>query len=386
MAFLNDPTIPNYALRIMRNGTEVEISGGFKYGLNEDFLRILNAAPSVRVVHLNSLGGRIGEAVKVNETIKSQNLETYTSSFCYSACTLAFIAGRDRWLNQNAKLGFHAPSFPGMSREELMGDTEDQRRLMLAAGIPTSFISRALSTDSSSMWYPSIEELLKANVITGIADQYKFAVSGFGSVVTEDEFDQQFRKIPLFSAIKKADPRTYTEFLRQYKNGYIAGETEGSLIDALRAKVLPLIRSNRSLADDQTLLKMGGLIVAQLSALASKDKRLCYQYLTDGNPQGNITQYLPAELIEQEVALNVQVLLTAEPRPKPDQTRIKKLWQTIRANLNVRFGDKTQLITQKDVPLSQQSDYCDVEIGMYQQIIKQSPANSVILLREQFKQ
>ena len=65
MAFLNDPTIPNYALRIMRNGTEVEISGGFKYGLNDDFLRILNAAPRVEVVHLNSLGGRIGEAEKL---------------------------------------------------------------------------------------------------------------------------------------------------------------------------------------------------------------------------------------------------------------------------------------------------------------------------------
>jgi hypothetical protein len=46
----------------MRNGTEIEISGGFKYGLNDDFLRILNAAPRVEVVHLNSLGGRIGEA------------------------------------------------------------------------------------------------------------------------------------------------------------------------------------------------------------------------------------------------------------------------------------------------------------------------------------
>jgi hypothetical protein len=143
IAFMNDPTLPNYTLRIMRNGTEVEISGGLKYGLNDDFVHILNAAPGVRVVHLNSLGGRIGEAVKLNETIKSRNLDSYTSSGCYSACTIAFIAGHERWLNQNAELGFHAPAFPGMSREELLDAAEGQRRLMLAAGIPTSFISKA---------------------------------------------------------------------------------------------------------------------------------------------------------------------------------------------------------------------------------------------------
>ena len=386
IAFMNDPTLPNYALRIMRNGTEIEISGGFKYGLNDDFLRILNAAPRVEVVHLNSLGGRIGEAEKLYETIKSRNLDTYTSTGCYSACTIAFIAGRERWLKQNAKLGFHAPAFPGMSRGELLGAAEDQRSLMLAAGIPTSFVSRALTTDSSSMWYPSVEELLELNVVTGTVDQYKFAVSGFGSVVTADEFDQQFGKIPLFAAVKKTDPRTYAEFIRQFQNGFVAGETEGSLTDALRAKVLPLVRSNLQFADDKILLKMGALMVAELSALSGKDKRLCYQYIYGGDLQGNIIQFLPAELIDQELALNEQVLLTAEPRAKPDPKRIDKLWEAIGSNLNTRFGDKVQLLTQKEIPLSRQGDYCDVGMGMYQEIMKRSPADTVILLRDTFKQ
>lgn len=384
MAFLNDPTIPNYALRIMRNGTEIEISGGFKYGLNEDFIRILNAAPRLRVVHLNSLGGRIGEAEKLYKTIKSRNLDTYTSSGCYSACTIAFVAGHERWLSQSAKLGFHAPAFPGMSREELLGAEDDQRRVMLAAGIPTSFISRALSTPSSSMWYPSKEELLKANVITGIADQYKFAVSGFGAVVTQDEFDRQFKSVSLFAALKKADPRTYSELIRQFQDGYVAGETEGSLIDALRVKLQPLIRSKLPLADDQTVLKMGELVIAQLSALASSDKRLCYEYLY--SREANFTQYIPPELIKQETALDERVLLTAAPRSKPDPTVVNELWKTIRSNLVTRFGDKIQVLTQKNVQTSQQSDYCDVGIGMYQEIMRLPSGNAVIMLREIYKQ
>src|SRR5262249_975701 len=45
VAFMDDPSIPAYSIRIMRNGTEAEITGGFKYGLTDDFLKILRASP-----------------------------------------------------------------------------------------------------------------------------------------------------------------------------------------------------------------------------------------------------------------------------------------------------------------------------------------------------
>jgi hypothetical protein len=52
MSFLDDPDIPAYSIRVMRNGTEAEISGGFKYGLTDDFLKVLSASRQIRVVHL----------------------------------------------------------------------------------------------------------------------------------------------------------------------------------------------------------------------------------------------------------------------------------------------------------------------------------------------
>ncbi len=36
IAFRGDPDLPDYSLRVMRNGTEIEIVGGFKYGLATD--------------------------------------------------------------------------------------------------------------------------------------------------------------------------------------------------------------------------------------------------------------------------------------------------------------------------------------------------------------
>ena len=97
-------------------------------------MRILAASPQIHVVHLNSFGGRIGEAEKLYNTIRENNLITYVSANCMSACTVAFAGGTERWLYQNAQLGFHAPTFPGMSELELKEAAQSQRIIFNAAG------------------------------------------------------------------------------------------------------------------------------------------------------------------------------------------------------------------------------------------------------------
>ena len=52
MAFMGDPSIPPYSLRIMRNGTEMEVTSGFKYGLTAEFESLLKASPQISFVHL----------------------------------------------------------------------------------------------------------------------------------------------------------------------------------------------------------------------------------------------------------------------------------------------------------------------------------------------
>jgi hypothetical protein len=170
MVFLDDPDIPAYSIRVMRNGTEAEIVGGFKYGLTDDFAKILSASRRIKVVHLDSTGGRIGEAVKLNKLIREKGLTTYVSSGCHSACTVAFAGGRTRILRQGAKLGFHAPAFPGMSKRDLQEAAQDQVKLFLAAGFDRSFVEKALSTPSEDLWKPSIEVLLEAKAITGVGE------------------------------------------------------------------------------------------------------------------------------------------------------------------------------------------------------------------------
>ena len=93
MAFLDDPNIPAYSIRVMRNGTEAEITGGFKYGLTDDFVKVLNASRQIRVVHLDSLGGRIGEAAKLNSVIRQRKADR----LCFGKLLISLHGRICRW-------------------------------------------------------------------------------------------------------------------------------------------------------------------------------------------------------------------------------------------------------------------------------------------------
>lgn len=61
----NDP-FGTYQLRVVRDATELEISGAIVFGLTDDVRRTLDAHPSVRIIHLNSEGGRTSALTKNN--------------------------------------------------------------------------------------------------------------------------------------------------------------------------------------------------------------------------------------------------------------------------------------------------------------------------------
>ena len=114
-----------FTVRVIRQGKEMEVIGGMAFGVTEEVKRLLDANPEVRVIHLNSIGGRIAEARVLRQLIQSRNLITYSSRGCLSACASAFMGGRIRILNRNAQLGFHQPYFSGLTPDQMGDQIED---------------------------------------------------------------------------------------------------------------------------------------------------------------------------------------------------------------------------------------------------------------------
>jgi hypothetical protein len=177
--YLGVDNIQPLQIRLLHDGTELELSGGMPFGTTNAVKEFLDAAPTVQIIHMNSRGGRMNEAYQLYKTIKERNLSTYTSADCVSACSLAFLAGRERYLGESGRLGFHSTSssiFSGEIAKEFNGN-DGVRQILQTHGVPNSFIDRALSTSPKNMWYPSKDELLEAKVIDSVVDSRSFGVS-----------------------------------------------------------------------------------------------------------------------------------------------------------------------------------------------------------------
>lgn len=177
VAVLGDPDIPSYEIRVLAGGSEVEIGGGIKYGMSSDLIAALDANPGAKVIHLNSGGGRVGEAEILADIVRDRGLDTFVRFSCSSACTTIFLAGERRFADPDAQLGFHGSRFPGMKA----GDEHDaggRWSLQLhLAGIRADFIARAVSVPFSEIWFPSMVEMTAAGVVTALAGEEQFARS-----------------------------------------------------------------------------------------------------------------------------------------------------------------------------------------------------------------
>jgi hypothetical protein len=175
--FRGDEEIGGYAFRVLRDGRELEFSGGITFGAAKDFQRFLDAMPAVQIVHLNSPGGRIAEAGRIGRLISARKLSTYVVGNCLSACTTIFLSGRERLISAQGRLGFHQPDFPGLSGVERLNLIANEELRLRQLGVSADFAHKANLAPPDDMWFPSVAELIAEHVATRVVNSLDFALS-----------------------------------------------------------------------------------------------------------------------------------------------------------------------------------------------------------------
>src|SRR5258706_4238702 len=166
-----------YSIHVLSNGREMELAGDMPDGTTLAVQKMLDAHPIINLIHLNSNGGELREGYRLSELIKQRHLTTYTATVCASACTIAFLGGSPRYLAEGAWLGFHSSSNERTGEASTKGNTAFYE-MYHAAGLPDDFISQALATIPSEIWFPTHDELRMAHVVDDFVNSHKFAESG----------------------------------------------------------------------------------------------------------------------------------------------------------------------------------------------------------------
>ena len=160
IAIGRDP-VGAYRLRVLRDATELEIAGGIGFGLTDEVRRTLDAHPTIRIVHLNSQGGRVAEARKLRDLISARKLATYTASGCLSACTVAYAAGSKRLIAKGANLGFHQYSFPGVKPQDFLSESKKTNRIGFPEASTTPLSTRPSKYPATRCGNPRIRSFTR---------------------------------------------------------------------------------------------------------------------------------------------------------------------------------------------------------------------------------
>lgn len=173
-ALRGDPALSPEQIAELPGGAAVEFDGTIRFGSARRLEHILREAPHAQVLYLSTPGGRVAEAEKIADVVRSNHLSTYVDQICASAGTVVFLAGKSRVLNKAGRLGFHSARSSGAL---LVAADRSMAAALKRVGASPAFIARVLSTPSSSIWYPSLAELLREGVITRYTDGRDFAFS-----------------------------------------------------------------------------------------------------------------------------------------------------------------------------------------------------------------
>ena len=277
--FVGIDNTPPHQIRLLRDGTELELAGGMPFGTTDAVKKVLDAAPAVQIIHLNSQGGRMNEAYQLYKTIKERNLSTYTSADCVSACSFAFLAGRERYLGESGRLGFHSTSIGELSGEVAKELNDEVRQTLQTHGVPNSFIDRALSTSPKDMWYPSKDELLGAKVIDSVVDSRYFGLSGVTQWRDAHKIESGLLAIPIYSALAQYDQQNYAKLRNILVSGIQKGRAQIEIQNDLRSIFVgQLIPTYLKKAPDEALIRYWHSQIAEMKHLAKLNPQHCADF------------------------------------------------------------------------------------------------------------
>ncbi len=371
--------IPRHRLRILNGGKEIEVAGGIDFGTVADLKVLLDATPAVETIDLNNIGGRVAEAEKLRDIVLARHLSTYTSTMCASACTVVFVAGQQRYLGADGKLGFHRWSFPGWTADQNASINAAAERTMVATGVTPAFAAKAFSTAANDLWVPDTATLLAAHVVTQMTDGNNFALTaGDPTTYTVEQVDRMAAVNPVLAALKRWEPARYAQITRNFTAGVQQGKTQNDLVAAVDPLLMQVVESHRLIADDDVQLQIARSYV-NLAQLLRDHPAECMD-MFDGTSSSYIA-LLPKEVLDQNKNLSARIIESGATRPShtvlPQQTYGAErdlIWQSVfSANPSVRAGFGST---------PDQSAQCIGLGAFYQAITRLQPSQAGAFLRQ----
>jgi hypothetical protein len=309
-------------IQLLPGGREVEIRGPLAAGTAARLQRVLQSHPGVRFVHLNSPGGWVTEGERLARVIHARRLGTYTATGCYSACVLAFAAGRPRVLNPLARLGLHSTS--GADADPLIATLGNKlyQQVLLRYGVSASLVAWSTSTPAEDLWMPDPQQLIAGHLIDRVSAD-GFSPSGESLAAFAAPASDFEGRYPFVSELRRVDPARFEELDRAVRLGLRRGAPVDELNGYFAGAASQIEHARLAEVDDGSALRFAVALRSAARDFHSSDPAQCAAIL--GPPEAAAPMRSAAALSAISPALAAlldapttsRATTATDPRPLP---------------------------------------------------------------------
>lgn len=312
---------PAVSLQIRVDGKSVALKGGMNDGAAEALTKALDLAPSVTIVVLDSTGGWVREGNLIAKLISDRKLNTYVEHECTSACTIAFLAGKERAAEPRARIGFHSfRSIGATDNDRGSSNIETVKKTYRQAGLTQNFTDRIAGVSTDKVWYPSHEEMLTEGVLTRTSlggETATFATT----FPNREKLVAEFKKVPAFDALSLKYPHDFENITDKAWAQVKARKSDAEVMAAGREQVTLLVGKLLPIASDASLVDFNRLVLDQAEALGRKSTAACVELIFPTGRVMNKTVFLSPDMAARELALLGDLIRDSDVR---NASRISK--------------------------------------------------------------
>lgn len=367
------PQRDRYSLRLLRAGTEVEISGELGFGVGQDLAALLQKNAGVRVLHLDSPGGWVFEGQRLARLVRERKLVTYVAHRCESACVRVFAAGEDRWISRRAMFGLHAPGGELSTPRSRRASDAEERNYLVARGIAAAFVDRGLATPTDEMWRPTREEVIASHLATRYAGPDEVALSG-GPPEKLDRLDLYLREDLLFQTLFEFERPLFDRVVTQLRIGYELGQSEAEALGFLEQEVASLAERDLPRTSDSAAVQFVRSIDAVARQLQRSNPRACAALLSGETATSAVGTAL-AQVRAPVTEAMARVMIDAHNKPQAVPRFEDVRWDVAAAVASAEKRDPgaAELLDDGGAPGREPERYCNGVLAVLQGVLDLEP-------------
>ncbi len=370
-----DP-IGKLEMTLSPDGRRLRLQGPVGLGDATRLQTLLGPSNTLRIVELESPGGRVREADRIATLLRKHTPQVRVTGPCESACTLLFMAGSPRRMLPAGRLGFHRAStgsFNPLLDEIVNRELADIYR---QAGLPDDLIARALNTPAWRMWYAETKDLAARGLLSAPTRTLDVSLPARERAQLPDIVDA-LDMHDSWQALERRFPGTIANAAAKLQTARANGASDDDAQLAAQRVVEPLLPQLLHHAGPEVREQFMMLLAAQLASARAGGAAACQSLLTG---EASIRRAMPPELGEREA--NWLLDASKEPQRTGPPRSVSGIEQEV---LRRRLGDRApSWLGSLWGPQATARD-CDKSIGLLDEVARLPTAERRLATRLVFE-